>query len=306
MPAGCPGCPWGALQAGPTGSSAWPWSFWAGDGQLLLSVSRTSSFSRGGVLGPPSWRVQWDEAGAAECDFSLPASPVSAHPRHAHVSHLCQPWGSGSEAEGREAEGPAWPACSSAWPRVPTPAGPALPASVPFPGRVPSLCVFPAPSILSSFVFEQDFGRGTRGLASRLTATSGAPTRLTARAPRGDPRPAPVGWAGGRGGSGGLLQGAERVLPGRLGRGEWGSAAGHRVTHPCCFSDLGLSPHLTALMAGGQPLGHSSSTGDTGFSCSRDSGKLAGWAFCRCALLPCEKAALGRSPARGGSVVESV
>ncbi|ELW67245.1 G-protein coupled receptor 161 [Tupaia chinensis] len=36
--------------------------------------------------------------------------------------------------------------------------------------------------------------------------------------------------------------------------------------------DLGLSPHLTALMAGGQPLGHSSSTGDTGFSCSQDSG----------------------------------
>lgn len=40
-----------------------------------------------------------------------------------------------------------------------------------------------------------------------------------------------------------------------------------------CLSDLGLSPHLTALMAGGQPLGHSSSTGDTGFSCSQDSGK---------------------------------
>ncbi|XP_047376817.1 G-protein coupled receptor 161 isoform X3 [Sciurus carolinensis] len=38
------------------------------------------------------------------------------------------------------------------------------------------------------------------------------------------------------------------------------------------ITDLGLSPHLTALMAGGQPLGHSSSTGDTGFSCSRDSG----------------------------------
>lgn len=42
-----------------------------------------------------------------------------------------------------------------------------------------------------------------------------------------------------------------------------------------CLSDLGLSPHLTALMAGGQPLGHSSSTGDTGFSCSQDSGKPA-------------------------------
>ncbi|KAL9867850.1 LOW QUALITY PROTEIN: G-protein coupled receptor 161 [Geothlypis trichas] len=35
---------------------------------------------------------------------------------------------------------------------------------------------------------------------------------------------------------------------------------------------LGLSPHLTALMAGGRPLGNSSSTGDTGFSCSQDSG----------------------------------
>eukprot|EP00062_Callorhinchus_milii_P001892 gi/632937534/ref/XP_007900021.1/ PREDICTED: G-protein coupled receptor 161 isoform X2 [Callorhinchus milii] len=38
------------------------------------------------------------------------------------------------------------------------------------------------------------------------------------------------------------------------------------------ITDLGLSPHLTALMAGGQPLGHSSSTGDTGFSLSQDSG----------------------------------
>lgn len=41
-----------------------------------------------------------------------------------------------------------------------------------------------------------------------------------------------------------------------------------------CLSDLGLSPHLTALMAGGQPLGHSSSTGDTGFSYSQDSGTV--------------------------------
>uniref|UniRef100_A0A2K5PWP6 G-protein coupled receptor 161 n=1 Tax=Cebus imitator TaxID=2715852 RepID=A0A2K5PWP6_CEBIM len=40
-------------------------------------------------------------------------------------------------------------------------------------------------------------------------------------------------------------------------------------------TDLGLSPHLTALMAGGQPLGHSSSTGDTGFSCSQDSGTVS-------------------------------
>ncbi|XP_022364231.1 G-protein coupled receptor 161 isoform X3 [Enhydra lutris kenyoni] len=38
------------------------------------------------------------------------------------------------------------------------------------------------------------------------------------------------------------------------------------------ITDLGLSPHLTALMAGGQPLGNSSSTGDTAFSCSQDSG----------------------------------
>ncbi|XP_060053995.1 G-protein coupled receptor 161 isoform X2 [Erinaceus europaeus] len=38
------------------------------------------------------------------------------------------------------------------------------------------------------------------------------------------------------------------------------------------ITDLGLSPHLTALMAGGQPLGNGSSTGDTGFSCSQDSG----------------------------------
>lgn len=41
-----------------------------------------------------------------------------------------------------------------------------------------------------------------------------------------------------------------------------------------CLSDLGLSPHLTALMAGGQSLGHSSSTGDTGFSYSQDSGNV--------------------------------
>ncbi|XP_019382852.1 PREDICTED: G-protein coupled receptor 161 isoform X1 [Gavialis gangeticus] len=38
------------------------------------------------------------------------------------------------------------------------------------------------------------------------------------------------------------------------------------------ITDLGLSPHLTALMAGGRPLGNSSSTGDTGFSCSQESG----------------------------------
>uniref|UniRef100_A0A8C6XR79 G protein-coupled receptor 161 n=1 Tax=Naja naja TaxID=35670 RepID=A0A8C6XR79_NAJNA len=38
------------------------------------------------------------------------------------------------------------------------------------------------------------------------------------------------------------------------------------------ITDLGLSPHLTALMAGERTLGHSSSTGDTGFSCSQDSG----------------------------------
>ncbi|XP_030743622.2 G-protein coupled receptor 161 [Echinops telfairi] len=45
------------------------------------------------------------------------------------------------------------------------------------------------------------------------------------------------------------------------------------------ITDLGLSPHLTALMAGGQPLGHSSSTGDTGFSCSQDSGDCQSVAF---------------------------
>ncbi|XP_025066682.1 G-protein coupled receptor 161 isoform X2 [Alligator sinensis] len=38
------------------------------------------------------------------------------------------------------------------------------------------------------------------------------------------------------------------------------------------ITDLGLSPHLTALMVGGRPLGNSSSTGDTGFSCSQESG----------------------------------
>ncbi|XP_059506286.1 G-protein coupled receptor 161 isoform X1 [Stegostoma tigrinum] len=38
------------------------------------------------------------------------------------------------------------------------------------------------------------------------------------------------------------------------------------------ITDLGLSPHLAAMMAGGQSLGQSSSTGDTGFSFSQDSG----------------------------------
>ncbi|XP_069492572.1 G-protein coupled receptor 161 [Ambystoma mexicanum] len=38
------------------------------------------------------------------------------------------------------------------------------------------------------------------------------------------------------------------------------------------ITDLGLSPHLTAIMAGSQPVGYSSSTGDTGFSCSQESG----------------------------------
>ncbi|KAI1885087.1 hypothetical protein AGOR_G00216580 [Albula goreensis] len=39
------------------------------------------------------------------------------------------------------------------------------------------------------------------------------------------------------------------------------------------ITDLGMSPHLTAMLAGGgQLLGHSSSTGDTGFSFSQDSG----------------------------------
>ena len=54
-----------------------------------------------------------------------------------------------------------------------------------------------------------------------------------------------------------------------------GPSGGRGLCSQCqpCLSDLGLSPHLTALMAGGQPLGNSSSTGDTGFSCSQDSGK---------------------------------
>nr|XP_033798382.1 G-protein coupled receptor 161 isoform X2 [Geotrypetes seraphini]XP_033798383.1 G-protein coupled receptor 161 isoform X2 [Geotrypetes seraphini]XP_033798384.1 G-protein coupled receptor 161 isoform X2 [Geotrypetes seraphini]XP_033798385.1 G-protein coupled receptor 161 isoform X2 [Geotrypetes seraphini] len=39
------------------------------------------------------------------------------------------------------------------------------------------------------------------------------------------------------------------------------------------ITDLGLSPHLTAMMTGGQQIGHSSSsTGDTGVSFSQDSG----------------------------------
>ncbi|KAJ8407285.1 hypothetical protein AAFF_G00278590 [Aldrovandia affinis] len=39
------------------------------------------------------------------------------------------------------------------------------------------------------------------------------------------------------------------------------------------ITDLGMSPHLTAMLAGGgHLLGHSSSTGDTGFSFSQDSG----------------------------------
>ncbi|KAJ8247021.1 hypothetical protein GJAV_G00257870 [Gymnothorax javanicus] len=39
------------------------------------------------------------------------------------------------------------------------------------------------------------------------------------------------------------------------------------------ITDLGMSPHLTAILAGGgQLLGHSSSTGDTGFSFSQESG----------------------------------
>lgn len=38
-------------------------------------------------------------------------------------------------------------------------------------------------------------------------------------------------------------------------------------------SDLGMSPHLTAmLVGGGQLLGPGSSTGDTGFSYTQDSG----------------------------------
>lgn len=42
----------------------------------------------------------------------------------------------------------------------------------------------------------------------------------------------------------------------------------------CCLTDLGMSPHLTAmLVGGGQILGRGSSTGDTGFSYTQDSGR---------------------------------
>lgn len=60
-----------------------------------------------------------------------------------------------------------------------------------------------------------------------------------------------------------------------------------------CLSDLGLSPHLTALMAGGQPLGNSSSTGDTGFSCSQDSGKPPA---CHLSRAPDTAVGAGRGP----------
>lgn len=42
----------------------------------------------------------------------------------------------------------------------------------------------------------------------------------------------------------------------------------------CCLTDLGMSPHLTAmLVGGGQLVGRGSSTGDTGFSYTQDSGR---------------------------------
>ena len=42
----------------------------------------------------------------------------------------------------------------------------------------------------------------------------------------------------------------------------------------CVSSDLGMSPHLTAMLAGGgQLLAPGSSTGDTGFSFTQDSCK---------------------------------
>ncbi|KAG9348954.1 hypothetical protein JZ751_029271 [Albula glossodonta] len=51
---------------------------------------------------------------------------------------------------------------------------------------------------------------------------------------------------------------------------EWVSIAVLSTPHS---QHLGMSPHLTAMLAGGgQLLGHSSSTGDTGFSFSQDSG----------------------------------
>ncbi|XP_019502497.1 PREDICTED: G-protein coupled receptor 161 [Hipposideros armiger] len=63
------------------------------------------------------------------------------------------------------------------------------------------------------------------------------------------------------------------------------------------ITDLGLSPHLTALMAAGQPLGNSSSTGDTGFSCSQDSGKSHA---CRLACFPDTGVGAGGGPSPRG------
>lgn len=46
----------------------------------------------------------------------------------------------------------------------------------------------------------------------------------------------------------------------------------------CVLSDLGMSPHLTAMLAGGgHLLAPGSSTGDTGFSFTQDS--------CKCCML---------------------
>ena len=47
-----------------------------------------------------------------------------------------------------------------------------------------------------------------------------------------------------------------------------------RVLCVCVYApDLGMSPHLTAMLAGGQLLAPGSSTGDTGFSFTQDSCK---------------------------------
>lgn len=90
-----------------------------------------------------------------------------------------------------------------------------------------------------------------------------------------------AGCPGNRGRAG---RGSAEELPGArpAGRLPWGRRAprergrGPRGQRRLCLPDLGLSPHLTALMAGGQPPGNGSSTGDTGFSCSQDSGEWGG------------------------------
>lgn len=93
------------------------------------------------------------------------------------------------------------------------------------------------------------------------------------------------------------VRGEHALRRGQSGQGSGGEAPGGWVGRgwcsQCrpCLADLGLSPHLTALMAGGQPLGNSSSTGDTGFSCSQDSGKPL---TCRASPVPAGWELVGR------------